>query len=98
MTRRTLPDGAVVVAAGDVLASDFGSEMVILNLGDGVYYGLEDVGIRIWHLVRKPTTVAVVCATLLQEYDIDLASCERDVRELLGSLAERGLVEIRESG
>jgi hypothetical protein len=98
MTARNIPDSATVVAAGDLLASEFGAELVILNLRDGVYYGMEDVGARVWSLLQRPVTVPAICATLVAEYDVDPARCGRDVRALLQDLAARALIEVRESG
>jgi Coenzyme PQQ synthesis protein D (PqqD) len=96
MAARAISETAVLVAAGDLLASDFGAEQVILNLKDGVYYGLEEVGARIWRLLQKPTTIPAILGALAEEYDVDSARCERDLRALLGDLVARGLVEVRE--
>jgi hypothetical protein len=95
MTRRRIPDTATVVAAGDLLASSFGAEQVILSLKDGVYYGLEDVGARIWRLLQRPMTVAAIRDALLAEYDVDPERCGRDLRGLLADLAAHGLIEVR---
>ena len=96
MPQRTIPEAALVVVAPDVLAGDFGAEQVLLDLRQGMYYGLEEVGARIWQLLQRPTTVPALCAALIAEYDVEPARCERDVVALLGELAGRGLVEIRE--
>ncbi|MDP3774182.1 MAG: PqqD family protein [Gemmatimonadales bacterium] len=98
MTARNIPDSATVVAAGDLLASEFGAELVILNLRDGVYYGMEDVGARVWSLLQRPVTVSAIRETLVAEYDVEPARCGRDVRALLQDLAARALIEVRESG
>jgi hypothetical protein len=90
-----VPDGATIVAANDVLATEFGDEVVILNLRDGVYYGLEDVGTRIWQLLQRPVSVLAIREALVAEFDVEPARCERDIRLLLTDLAARGLVEIR---
>jgi sulfur transfer complex TusBCD TusB component (DsrH family) len=90
-----VPDGATIVAANDVLATEFGDEVVILNLRDGVYYGLEDVGTRIWQLLQQPVSVLAIREALVAEFDVEPARCERDIRLLLTDLAARGLVEIR---
>lgn len=84
------------MASVDLLATEFATELVVLNLRDGVYYGLEDVGVRIWQLLQTPVTVASIRDTLLLEYDVEAARCEQDVRTLLGELTARGLVEVRE--
>ena len=96
MSARPISDSAIVVAAGDVLAGAFGDELVILNLRDGVYYGLEDVGARLWTLLQGPVSVTAIRDVLVSEYDVEPARCGRDVRALLGELAARGLIEIRE--
>ena len=96
MTARTLADSAIVVTASDILIGEFGDELVILNLRDGVYHGLEDVGARIWTLLKQPVTLGSICDALVSEYDVERKRCERDVRALVGDLVAKGLVEIRE--
>jgi sulfur transfer complex TusBCD TusB component (DsrH family) len=98
MPVRRIPDSATVVAAADLLSSTFDRELVILNLRDGVYYGLEDVGARLWSLLQRPITVAAIRDALVAEYDVEPARCGRDVRALLQDLAARGLIEVRERG
>lgn len=94
MTAHALPDSATVVVAGDVLVSEFGDELVLLDLRDGVFYGLEDVGAQIWELLQKPISVAAIREALVAQYDVEPTRCEQDVRTLLGELASKGLVEI----
>jgi len=96
VTTKPLSDSSRVVAAGDLLVTEFGAELVLLNLRDGIYYGLEEVGARIWRLLREPVTVAAICDVVASEYDVERVSCEADTRALLGELAARGLVEVRE--
>jgi hypothetical protein len=98
MTTRRMPDSAIVVATRDLLSTEFDTELVILNLRDGVYYGLEDIGVRIWRLLQRPIMVAALRDALVAEYEVEPARCGRDVRALLQDLATRGLIEVRESG
>lgn len=78
-----------------MLATEFGDEVVILNLRDGVYYGLEDVGTRIWQLLQQPVSVLTIREAIVAEFDVESARCERDIRLLLTDLVARRLVEIR---
>jgi len=98
MTPRRITDSATVVVAGELLHSAFGAETVILSLKDGVYYGLEDVGARIWDLLQRPITVAAIREALVAEYDVEPDRCGHDLRALLGDLAARGLIEVTERG
>jgi hypothetical protein len=95
VTVSPIPDRATIVAASDVLATEFGDEVVILNLRDGVYYGLEDVGTRIWQLLQQPVSVLTIREAIVAEFEVESARCERDIRLLLTDLVARRLVEIR---
>ncbi len=89
----------IVVASDDQVSTVVGGDVVILGMRDGIYYGLNQVGVRIWELVRSPRRIDDLITLLTSEFDIDAASCERDTIALLGDLAERGLVhEARGSG
>ncbi|MEI7827901.1 MAG: PqqD family peptide modification chaperone [Euryarchaeota archaeon] len=85
---------ASVVASKEQASADLGGEAAILNLKNGVYYGLNPVGARIWNLIQTPRTVREVRDTIIDEYDIDSDRCERDLAVLLQQLVEHDLVEI----
>ena len=85
---------SVVVAIGDQLSSNLGGEAVILHLGRGIYFGLDDVGGRVWALVQQPRSVQELCETLGSEYEVDAERCQRSVLTLLREMAEAGLIEV----
>jgi hypothetical protein len=84
----------MVVASKEQASADLGDEVAILNPKDGVYYGLDPVGARIWKLVQTPLTVREIRDTLLAEYDVESDRCERDLIALLEELAQRQLIEV----
>jgi hypothetical protein len=81
-----------VSLAGNVISSEIGGDVVALNVERGVCYGLSDVGARVWRLIATPIRVADVCATLRDEYDVDAATCQAEVNELLRDMIEEGIV------
>lgn len=83
-----------VVAVKHQVSCDLSDEVVVLNLRDGVYYGMNAVGARIWNLVQEPKSVDEIHRSLLEEYEIDPLGCERQVEALLGELSAHGLIEI----
>jgi len=89
-----ISNASVVSAVTHQVSCDLAGEVVILNLQDGVYYGLNAVGARIWSLLEEPRSVEQINAALLSEYAIDRATCEQQVRAVLNDLAAHGLVEI----
>jgi len=90
----SISDTSVVSAVKHQASCDLAGEVVILNLKDGVYYGLNTVGARIWTLLDQPRSVASLYAQLLDEYDIDPDVCRHQVTSLLSDLATHGLLEI----
>ena len=92
-----MPDhhtGQLIKIADDQICCNLDGEAVILSLKTGTYYGLDQVGARIWDLIQEPRTIDSVLEVLLFEFDVDAGQCERDLRLLLGNLSEAGLVEI----
>ncbi len=90
-----LTDDSIVVAAPDQIACDLQGDLLILHTASGIYYGLDPLGKRIWDLLREPRSVSLIRDVILEEYDVDRERCARDLRALLGDLADNGLIEVK---
>ena len=89
-----LPSDAAVVVTADQLSTRLGEEIVILGLRDSVYYGLSDVGARIWALIQTPRTVDEILSALVAEYEVATTDAAAGLDRLLRELETRGLVAI----
>ena len=89
-----LSEKTTIVVSREQVSSDLGGEAAILNLKNGVYYGLDSVGARVWNLIQHPRTVAELRDILAGEYDVDTPRLESDLLNLLSDLADKQLVEI----
>jgi hypothetical protein len=87
--------GTVVVASQDQVGSDLAGETVLLSMKTARYYGLADVGARIWSLVQSPVSVSEICRVIEGEYDVAPDKCEADVVRFLEDLATHELIEVR---
>ena len=90
----TFSERSTVVASKGQVSSDLGGEVAILDLDAGMYYGLDEVGARIWELIQEPSMVGDIRDTLVLEYDVEPERCERDLVDLLQKLAGEGLIEV----
>jgi hypothetical protein len=88
---------SIVVATSEQVSCPLGEESAILNLKNSMYYGMNPVGTRIWTLLKEPRSVEQLRDTLLNEYQVDAALCERDLLDLLGKMKSEGLIEVRSS-
>lgn len=93
MAPRITRDSSVVVSVNQV-STELQEETIILGLNDGYYFGLSDVGARVWQLLQEPRVVLELRDTLAEEYDVDADRCFHDLVELLQDFAERGLVDV----
>lgn len=89
----TFPEGVAVPES--VLFRELEGESVLLHLDDEQYYGLDDVGTRMWLALTRNATVGDAYEELLGEYDVDAERLRRDLLALLDRLEEHGLVKVR---
>jgi hypothetical protein len=80
-----------------VLTRVVDGELVVLNLDNEQYYGLDEVGTAMWQALTAAPTISVAVHELLTVYDIDEATLTQDVENLLQELSARGLVEVNQS-
>ncbi|MFL6280552.1 MAG: PqqD family protein [Vicinamibacterales bacterium] len=92
--RRALTSESRISLSKEQASCDLAGEMAIVNFDNGVYYGLDPTGARIWKLLNQPLTFADLCSSLAHVYDVDQSTLESDVRAFIRELAEHGLVEI----
>lgn len=78
----------------DIMHTELGDEVVMMDIDAGAYFGLDVVGARIWSLVEQPATLSAVVDQLLTEFDVDRAQCESSVREFAGELVEQGILDV----
>jgi hypothetical protein len=88
----SLSTTSTVVALKDTLSSAVGDETVILHFGAGTYFGLDDVGTRVWQLIEQPRTVGDLLDRIVEEYDVERERCEATILPFLEDLAANGLL------
>jgi len=69
-------------------------EMALLNLDTGVYFGLNEVGARMWELVAEHGRLQLIAEQMEKEYDVDPVRLRRDLLRLVDELMAKKLLEI----
>lgn len=85
----------LVNAAANQISSNLSQESVILNLENGSYYSLNEVGTRIWQIIQEPTSVEKIATILQEEYEVDRDECQQSILALLKDLKQHGLIEVQ---
>jgi len=81
----------------DVLFRDLGGEAVLLNLQSGKYYGLDEVGTRMWSLLVQHGKVRQAYDALLAEYDVSEERLQEDLLHFVDELVSHGLLQVDEA-
>jgi hypothetical protein len=87
---------SIVMTNKYAVFADLAGEGVILEPESGMYYGLNQVGTRIWELIQEPTTVRALRDVILAEYEVEREQCEREILALLQDMAAKGLVGVKD--
>ena len=86
----TLP--ARVSIPGEVMFQVLQQECVLLNMANETYYGLDEVGARMWQLMAEHGDTATVLAHLRAHYDADDVTLRQGLTALIGRLRAEGLI------
>ena len=83
-----------IAPSPDVISQEVSGETVLLDLESENYYGLDEVGTRIWQLIKETDQLQSIFDTLLKEYDVSEERLQLDVSTLLTEIEGMGLVKL----
>ena len=86
-----------VSISSSVMFRELEGESVILGLDSESYFGLDEVGTRMWRVVTEADSIQAAFDVLLGEYDVDSDTLRADLAELLETLLARGLIEVSDA-
>ena len=88
-----LKTAKVLVPAG-VMVRELEGESVLLNINSETYFGLDEIGTRMWELLTTSESIQAVYDSLLVEYDVEPEKLYQDLENLIEKLLEHGLAEV----
>ena len=87
---------SVVARNEEPIAVEVDRSVVMMSLDQGMYFGLEGTGPRIWALLEQPRTVQQLCDELMATFEVDPAVCFREVCTFLEEMRRAQLVRIHD--
>ena len=94
MSEQSLP--AKIGISDHVLFQEIEGECVLLDMATEQYFGLDDVGTRIWQILAADGDTEKALKKLKQAYAADEATLRTDLTKLVGELCEKGLLNVVE--
>lgn len=83
------------VEIGDsVLYQTVGDEIVVLNMNNQDYFGLDSVGADVWQLLLEHQNVAAVAQRVAAIYEVDEETALNDIQPLVSELLAANLLKM----
>ena len=80
--------------SSDALIQLTGNEAIVLDTAGERYFGLNEVGARLWSLLVSNPHLADAHHRLLEEFDVAPTDLERDLITIVEQLADAGLITV----
>ena len=77
----------------EILFQKLGKEAVILHLESEEYFGLDEVGTRIWEVLKQEGSTEKALSVLLEEYNVDKEVLRKDIEELIEELKKEKILK-----
>jgi len=85
-----------IILSPDVISQEVSGETVLLDLESENYFGLDEVGTRIWQLIKETNDLKAIYDTLLTEYDVKEERLQQDLDTLLSEISGLGLITLEQ--
>ncbi len=85
-----------IIPSPEVISQEVSGETVLLDLQSENYFGLDEVGTRIWQLIKQTNDLQAIFETLLAEYDVSEERLRQDLDTLLGEISGLGLIRLEQ--
>jgi len=79
----------------DIIVQELEGDAILLNIQDGMFFGLNPVARRMWELLSELGQAEKVLKQLLQEYETSEEQLRQDLVDFIEKLRSKGLVEIQ---
>ena len=79
----------------EIIFQELEGEAVLLNMQNGIFFGLNPVAKRMWELLNELGQAEEVLKQLLQEYEASEEQLRKDLVDFIEKLKSKGLIEIQ---
>ena len=87
----------LVPNTGDVAAQVLDGEAVMINLSNGFYYSMGNVGAFIWELIESGNGLDTIVTALTLHYDVSAERAQADLEKLVAQMLEENLVLVSDA-
>jgi hypothetical protein len=87
-----IPASARLSKATDILTAELDGELLLMDIGQGKYFGLKGTARQVWDLVHPACSLSELCGQLREQYHAPPGKIESDVLVLVDTLVDQKLL------
>src|SRR5207302_9935103 len=85
----------IVQRDADVIAAKAGTDIVMVSVANGLYYGVSDIAREIWEAIERPKKISDLIDDLTRTYNVDRSTCEEETLSFLEHLLSEQLLQVK---
>lgn len=89
-----IENDSIISRHSEIVFNKLDDEIVMMSVQNGEYYGLDNIGSRVWEIIEKPVSFMQIISVLEEEYKVLEEQCINDVKEFLILLKKKDLIYI----
>ncbi len=94
MPKTAINLASLVAQSPDLVSTRIEDQTALMSIANGAYYGMDQVGTRVWELIARRQAVSALVDQLLTEFEVDRTTCEQHVLAFLQNLADSDLLMV----
>ncbi|MBV7333090.1 PqqD family protein [Chloroflexi bacterium TSY] len=92
LSESPLSHNSIFTISASVVASELDGEVILLDVQSGNYYGLKNVGVFVWQMLKNDASFDEMSDAIVAEYMVSQERCRADLTELLEDMLQRGII------
>ena len=77
----------------EMIHANIDNETILMSLTNGEYYGINNIGSKIWELLENSMSIGELIENLTTIYDITKEQCETDIVCFLTDMQEKEIIK-----
>lgn len=78
----------------DIIAAGLADATILLNATTWTYANFNETAARIWETLDAPRSIDALVSALMDGYDVDRGTCEREVVAFVDEMSKRGFIVV----
>lgn len=88
---------SIIARSPEIIGAEMEGGIVLLQTSTWTYLDLNETGVAVWKSLKQQQSLASLVRAMTEQFDVDAASCRRDVEAFIDDLAARKFVTVATS-